>query len=315
MPSKAMPAKLQRLNDLAESPREQARYAAELLEGERRTQIVVPALRALAGAPELAPRAALHRLYDHLDAAGPKRDPAASVRISIIRVLRGAAQLSDVPLFERAASTYEFAPFGHAEEAMALRAEGLLALNEIDERLAAYHCARLLMDKYTCAMSGEPALTAVRILAAQGNMLLLYAFAAAEASWAPEAVSEALKALVEIPASLLPALVERHKESDDELILVGLIDLLFGHERRPDYAGFLTGLLRTTRKLNVYRYLVALIVAGRDEALLGDLLALAQVETDPRKVECLLESLPLLAPSEDISSLVARLRQRLRGRR
>lgn len=53
---------------------------------------------------------------------------------------------------------------------------GLALLETIDTALASYHSVRLLNDLHTSRMSGEPALSAVRFLANQGQFLPLYGF-------------------------------------------------------------------------------------------------------------------------------------------
>jgi hypothetical protein len=54
-----------------------------------------------------------------------------------------------------------------------LRAGALLILNELDDSLAGFEATRLLVDGLTDPMSGEPALTAVRALASQGQAAAL----------------------------------------------------------------------------------------------------------------------------------------------
>ena len=72
--------------------------------------------------------------------------------------------------------TYEFLPPKKEECTGRLRLAGLSLLETIDVVLASYHCVRLLNDPYTSRMSGEPALSAVRFLANQGQFLPLYGF-------------------------------------------------------------------------------------------------------------------------------------------
>jgi hypothetical protein len=49
-------------------------------------------------------------------------------------------------------------------------------------------------------------------------------------------VAECLRSLTDLPASLLPSLVERFRESDDEIVLLGLFDLLLAHAARAALA-------------------------------------------------------------------------------
>ena len=156
---------------MAATPDEQAAYAVRLLDKERDVDVVLAALAVIAEREDPTLRPALLRKYAYCDANGMRRDPGGTVRIAL-RALRPIALPEDVALFERAVSTYEFL-FGEATGD--LRAAGLLALDEADAVLAGYHCVRLLDDPYTSIMSGEPASTAVRVLASQKQLLPLYA--------------------------------------------------------------------------------------------------------------------------------------------
>jgi hypothetical protein len=59
---------------------------------------------------------------------------------------------------------------------------------------------------------------------------------------------------------------------------------------------FVLDFLRDTRLPNIYRYLVTTLVAGRDEATLTALTALAASEPDAGKRELLRSALALRAP-------------------
>src|SRR5215211_7318202 len=56
----------------------------------------------------------------------------------------------------------------------ARRAAALVVLGEVDPTLAGFHATRLLHDSHTSPMSGEPAVTAARVLADVGQPLPLY---------------------------------------------------------------------------------------------------------------------------------------------
>lgn len=283
-------AKLDQLRRLAGVPAEQAAFAARLLERERNAEVVLAALAALAGAGDPTWRPALLRAYAHYDANGPRRDPGGAVRAAILRALRPVALPEDVPLLERAATTYEFL-FGEA--AGDLRAVALLALDAVDAALAGYHAVRLLTDRYTSIMSGEPAVTAARVLAAQGHFLPLYAYLGRDAGVAGVAVAECLRLLAPLPASLLPGLIERFGKSQDEIVLLGLFDLLLAHASRAAHLPFMLDFLRDTKRYTLYRYLTAALVAGGDEAAIAALTALAETEADRQKRELLTAALAL----------------------
>src|SRR5437868_2999019 len=131
-------------------------------------------------------------MADHYNENGRRRDPGCFARTTLTRALRHVVRQDDVGLVERTVTTYEFMPpfTGPAggEVAAGLCSVALVTLIEIDETLAGYHSVRLLVDQYTSPMSGEPAVTAARVLAAQGQLLPLYARALHAAPGVPKAV-------------------------------------------------------------------------------------------------------------------------------
>jgi hypothetical protein len=283
-------AKLERLRSLAEAPGEQQAYALRLLEKERGVEVVLAALAVLKAQEDPRMRPALLQKYAYCDANGVRRDPGGHIRAAILHALRPIALPEDAALAERAATTYEFL-FGEATGD--LRAAGLLTLNAADAELAGYHCVRLLTDEYTSIMSGEPAVTAVKILAAHSQLLPLYAYVTGEAKQVADVVAESLRSLHALPPSLLPALVEQYGGSDNEIVLLGLFDLLLAHESRPRYIPFIRDFLRTTTLTNIYRYLAIVLVTSHDTGLIDEVRALAEDERDPVKVAILREALAL----------------------
>lgn len=293
----------------------QVAYALELLSAERSTRLLEAALAALERAPveALVPaaRPVLRALYDRLDANGPRTDAGGALRAAIVRLLQRLACPADTDILARAAMTFEFQPPGPEEVAAMLRASGLAALHAIDEALAASYAVRLLGDTYTSPMSGEPALTAARVLAAQNRWLPLYAYTVDAGRRHSEVLSECLRALVRLPAPLLADLVDRYADGNDELALVGLFDLILEHPDGEAHAGRLATFLRDTQLYGAYRYLCTLIVARRHVTLLPALIALADEEHDPLKWEPLAEALSLLSGSCRVDAALRCLRTRI----
>lgn len=283
-------SKLDRLRDASATPGERAEYALKLLRSERDPEVLLAAVRALGEREDASLRPALLEKYEYCDANGARRDQGGAIRAAILHALRPVALPEDAPLFERAATTYEFL---YGESTGDLRAAALLALNEADHRLAGYHAVRLLSDPYTSEMSGEPAVTAARVLESQDQLLPLYAYAAGDGPRNPEVVAEALRGLSSLPPSLLPALVERYGESEDEMELLGLFDLLLAHPAREEYTGFVLRFLRTTTSYNIYRYLVSTLLTRHADTMRGPLLEIAREERDRRRAEILREALAL----------------------
>ncbi|MBV9172386.1 MAG: hypothetical protein JOZ81_20110 [Chloroflexi bacterium] len=289
--------KVERLQNLAPFPKAQVDYALRLVETERHPDVSQAALDVLAGASDPRVRATLLERYTFLEGDPTRRDAGCFGRAAILKALRDMARQDDAALLERAVSTYEFLPPGRLEDsevAAGLRSVALVTLNEIDETLAAYHAVRLLHDRFTSRMSGEPAVTAAQVLASQGHALPLYAYVLGDAGLVPEVVAECLRHLTAIPTSLLAPLVDRYVSSEDELILLGLFDLLLAHEAKAAFATVVLDFLRTTSLTNMYRYLVNTVVADRRVELIEPLYVLAQNEQDRDKATILREALALL---------------------
>lgn len=268
----------------------QLNFAERCFERESDAAVFKAALAVLAAGERPGLRALLLRKYAYCAGNPAGRDQGGGLRSLILHTLRPLATADDIPLLERTASTYEFL-FGEA--AGDLRAAALIVLNEVADELAGYHCVRLLTDPYTSIMSGEPASTAVRILAAQGQYLPLYGYLIREDGGLAEILAESLRHLTRLPASLLPPLVERYSASQDEIVLLGLFDLLLARPDRHDYRPVLIAFLRTTALYSAYRYLVTAIVASRDADFIAALPPLLEIERDPQRAAILREALAL----------------------
>ena len=284
-------------------------------QGASKREITQAALRVLVAVADevLLPdaREALLALYAHYASHSETKDPGAYVRSAILRALRPSLHPTDAAMLIRAVTTYEFLP---EEEAVPLRATAIVALNEVDDQLARFHAARLLGDQYVERMSGEPALSAARVLGVQGEVLALYFYVTQYgANSLPEVVAESLRHLVTLPQSLLPGLVERYRESSHNIILVGLFDLLLEHEDGPHEQDFLLGFLTKTEEYDTYQYLlttlVSRIASGRP-AFLDELLETVQAERDPEKALIAYNAFSILAYDERIASLLETLEAR-----
>jgi hypothetical protein len=303
-------AALAQLRALADRPADQVQYALDLLAGERSVRVVPEALDVVAAAEVPAARPVLLDLYEYYDADGVKRDPGCQIRSRILQALLPISVAPDAALAERALTTYEFLPPTRAESAGGLRAAGLALLAEWDPGPATYHAVRLLTDPHTARMSGEPAVTAARLLGGQGELLPLYGYVLDLAHAISEVWAECLRHLAGTPAAVLTDLLARYGATDDEFVLIGVLDLLLAHEARASQRAFLTDFLRTTRRYAVYRYLVTSIVARRAPEEQALLLDVAAEERDPRKTELLLEALALAPPDPAVAKAIAGLERR-----
>jgi hypothetical protein len=174
---------------------------------------------------------------------------------------------SDLRLLEAAVQTYEFGVRG--EVACNLRAAALLALAQVDERLATFHATRLLADKFTATGSREPALTAARLLAATGQHLPLYLHLLEDGAIGEEA-GECFRALADAPASVLLDLAERWQSSADEQALLGLFDAVLSH---PEIDRVMPSMrfIEESPLLDLAGYVATAILADRRETLIEPL--------------------------------------------
>jgi hypothetical protein len=300
---------------------EQIAYGMKLVRARRNKQITESALRVLAASPHLdrSIYAALVEEYAYYNADGPRRDPSSPVRTALLGALLPIVHPDDMPLLEAAATTYERIPPGFREEAGMQRAAALRALAAIDRELAAFYASRLLFEPmgFMAVMSGEPQLTAMRVLAMLGHEPLIYAYVMRETEDSEETVAEALsegmRRLMGIPESLLAGIIARHRAGQNDMALAGLFDLLLTHPAGSQHYSFLTEYLAETRNYGLYGYVMTALVASRQPGARDLLLRLAAREEAPRKAAILHDALALIAGQTGIEAALATLRGRLQG--
>lgn len=308
---------LNQLRTLAADPSEQARFAVKLLQPRLGNEVILAGLqvleRASASAPVTAARPALLQLYAFYEQKSRRHDPAAILRATILRALRPLVVLDDVPFLAQAVATFVFPPPAFKEEGALLRSAALNALSEIEGTLARFHAVRLLANEHTDPMSGEPALSAARLLAAYDELLPLYFYVMQDSTRTmPEVLSECLRQLTNLPAEMLVTVSERYAEHADDVVLVGLFELLLHHRSGPHQLDLMRTFLRTTGRLEVYRYLATvLLTAGRDE-LLAELLTVAQDEHNPQRLAVLADVLTLLADAPAVRPVLETVLRRVK---
>ncbi len=300
--------RLQQLRDLAQDPAAQAAYAATLLQPRNGLEVVQTALRVLTKHPDAAARPALAALYDHYAQNSVQRDPAAYTRSAIVRALRPVALPDDLDLLERAALTYEYPPPAYTEEASQLRGNALLTMADVDDERARYHATRLLADARTDPMSGEPAITAVVVLAAQQDLLPLYFYATqAPQAMHQEVAAECLRRLADLPVTAVGPLLATHADCERPGVLVGLVDMLCLRSEPGIGEQFLVDLLARVQDLDVYRYVIAALLAATSPERRRLALERAAREVNRDRCAVLLELLPAEGETAD---LVQTLRKR-----
>lgn len=218
-----------------------------------------------------------------------RRDGGGYIRAAIVRALRPVSDPSDSALFQRAMNSYEID--GAMELCGDLRAVGLLAMNDIDPDLAANWAARLMLDPQV-TFSGDPATTAIRLLASHANLAPIFGMV----SWGSgraDVLAEGLRNLTELHADLLPMLVDRYFDNEDEQIILGLFDLLLGHATRDMWCEEIERWFRTTTVMDLYGIVAMQVVASRSEALITMLRGLREIEVDPLRRGMLDQALSL----------------------
>lgn len=231
----------------------------------------------------------LREKYAWLSAEPRRRDSGCFQRCAVVRAMRGRATADDIAVLEQALWTVEI--MGRFDSANELRAAALITLNEIDGHLASFHATRLLSDGHE--MSGEPALTAARLLAYREELLPLYGMVVGGGGRS-EVVAECLRGLTTLPDSLVVRLLDRYRQEKDETVVVGLFDLLLGHTSRGAYTQFIAEFLDKTQSLDLYRFVVNSIVATRDPTLLALLRREDGPAKDSSKGKVLAEALALM---------------------
>lgn len=304
--------RLQRLRELVDDADARAAYAVTLLQPKLGLEVIRAALRVLVQHPYAPARVALTRLFDYYAAQGVSRDPGTYVRSEIIRALRPIIELSDLPLLEQALTTYEFPPPAFQEECALLRSGALVTMAEVDDIRARFHATRLLADPLTDPMSGEPALTAVSVLVAQGELLPLYYYATQDqARMRAEVGSSCLRSLAEMPSEALPALVAGYAECKNPVLLVGLVDLLMAHPNVPVSQETLARLMVEVDDMDLYRYLVTVLLASGKDDLRQMVLDAAQgILPRPRQL-VMREVLTEAGEAEDVRVALAALSRRM----
>ena len=207
-------------------------------------------------------RQVIGQKYAALNAQPRRRDSGCFQRTALVRALRGRATTDDVALIETALWTVEI--IGRFDAATDLRAAALVTLNDVEGRLAGFHAVRLLSDAHE--MSGEPAVTAAKLLALREQLLPLYGLVSSRGG-TPEVQAECLRGLTTLPVSLVARLLQQYHDERDSTIVLGLFDLLRGHASRAEFAGFIASFLDRTQSIDLYRFVVNSIVASRDPAL------------------------------------------------
>jgi hypothetical protein len=303
-----------RLRALRNSPAQLHDFAIEVLADEGNPEIAKVALQSLGESIQPADAPVLRSLYNHFDTDGPKRDPGGDVRVEVLRALWPLRSAADRELAMHARNTFERTLQSTGEM---IRAAGLALLGVLDPARGAQEAVLVLgkddLDplRASSAMTGEPALTAVRLLSSLGetNVLLLYALSGRAPT--TEVTGEALRGLSSLGSEVLAPLLSNLISSRDDGLLVAACDVLVELPWSPDAASLLDRLLDAPDRGEVYEFIVSAIVASRRTEMISRMLEALPREMSQRRLTAALEALRLAPPTSDVTSMVSELEARL----
>lgn len=270
---------------------------------------------------------ALESISDHLSAEdGPllrslyqdfenvKRDPGGAVRVEVLKALWRLGDRTDLELAVRARNTSERTMQSNGEM---VRAAGLALLGMLDPGRGAVEAVLVLgrdeQDPATRSseFTGEPALTAVRLLANLGetNALLLYVLRG-EAP-AAAVIAEAIRGLVPLGMSVLEPLLSHLAATEDDELLMAALDVLVELPPGDATARLAETLLVSPTRGEVYAFLASAIVASRRPDLITALLQSLPNEMSQKRLRAAREALQLAPPSPEVLAALAGLERRL----
>ena len=268
----------------AQSPVERRDLALELLARTQSRQLLDDCLRALQSAAVIAAlddshRPILRRKYLAFHDE-ERRDKAGLLREALTRLLVHIAHPDDDDIFRLGVETYCLQPVN--DVAQNLRAAALAGLAALNPTLAGLHAARLLGDEHTSVFNCEPAMTALDVLAANGQAAVIYQFLlrggeGMARSGRGEMVGKALESLGgDFPLALYAQLIEQYRAMDQPTASMGIVNSVIEGRRAAHYDQLET-LIQDTRDIDLRRYGLVMMAAARDAELDERLLRMARL--------------------------------------
>ena len=266
------PTQTQLLEQLKAAPNPAARRARalDLLAATSSRQMVDEALYALEHVPPDESARPLLREKAWFYFEHPDRDSGGLLREQIARLLTAIAHPDDGDLYRTAVMVYEPKPV--TDVAQTCRAAGLIGLATTDRAQACLHATRILGEPDTSALSGEPSLTAITVLARFDERLPIYAFLLRQGEnfarrGMGEVVAQGFESLGEdFPVPEFTALAEPFIALDAPAVSAGIINSIVA---RRDEALFplLTRILDDTRDDDLLYFGLMALAAARSDAL------------------------------------------------
>jgi|GEM_PF-3741062 len=176
-------------------------FAIGLIAKERPHRLLEPALDVLIENVTPMARSALRARFLDLTENGVRFDQDCDLRVRIARVLRKIGSPEDGDLAETGQHTIQLQPPGRIDVAQSLRAGCLVWLADLDPDRANYYAVEMLTDPNASEFSGEPAVSAIQVLAAGGQILPIWALARRR-GLQPDALAQAFASLRKSPRDL-----------------------------------------------------------------------------------------------------------------
>lgn len=289
-------------------------FAVEVLADEANPEIVKLALESIGDRVRGSDHAVLRDVYSYFDTDGPRKDPGGDVRVEVLKILWHLRSTSDVELAMRARETVERTFQANGEM---IRAAGLALLAVLDPPRAATEAVLVLgrddqdILRASSPMTGEPALTAVNVLAATGesNALLLYVLGGSAPT--PEVTAAALKGLSAIDLDVLRPILTGLAGSDDDGVLMAVCDAVLELPPDPNLTGIALRLLSSPTRGELYEFIASSIVASRREELIAALLESLPKEMSRKRLAAAKNALELAPRTPGVETALAELKRRL----
>ncbi len=269
--------------------------AIELVAREHAHRVLEPALDLLAEAAPASARPALRSRFVDLTSNGMRIDQDCALRLRLVRAFRAIGSHEDADLAELGLRTIQLQPPGRIDVAQPLRGQCLLWLSELDAVRAPYFAVELLHDPHLSRFSGEPAVTAIQVLASAGQVMPVWALARRPGPQ-PDVLAQAFASLRTAPADLqLDALLEhlaaaKEQGEDGEGVALVVAEAIVLNGLAAGYPAVIE-LLITTPNQNLFLYLALTAARAPDAALRAHLVSARKRLTDLQKQDVLTDAL------------------------
>lgn len=238
------------------------------------------------------------------------KDRGGLIREAILRLLIAIGHPEDRDLYLAGLRVYHRQPV--MDSAQNLRAVALSGLFALDRDLACAWAVRLLGEPDTSPLNGQPTITAMQTLLAGNQVLPIYHFVlrlgdAFISKGLGEVVSQALEALGrDLPRPLFEELAEYYANADSPSALSGITSAIV-EQRISDLYPLVKRVITSTHHDDLHAYILILLAAARDPALVALLYRLAR--TCPReRIQHFINAVELTLGDEreDILALLAK---------